>query len=311
MEHKHIVKSVDFSSDRARLATAGHEGMVRIFDVEREGADSGTAGSLAPLACLVHESGTQRPAQLNKVLWVPPECGGGGGALIAAGGADGVVRVWDTRAGDGRGAVAVSLRCFEDSEASKPPSVMDLEIVASAGALGPTLTVCAGDCVRVLDATTWAPRRAPLASPVHFREEGGCSLSRDGARLLLGGGRHGGSRQGALGVEKGATRVGDVGSDLTVFALDYATGAILDERKGHCGPVRCVRAHPDGTTFATGSEDGTIRLWDAHVKPAPPRVANDTAPSTAKYAHQHASNAHTSNYPRKNRNTNNNNTGAD
>lgn len=97
---------------------------------------------------------------------------------------------------------------------------------------------------------------------MHFREEGGASLRPDGKELVLGGGRHGGSRQGALGVEKGAKKIGDVGSDLCVHVVDVATGLISAERKGHCGPVRCVRYHPLGERFATGSEDGTIRLWD-------------------------------------------------
>lgn len=142
---------------------------------------------------------------------------------------------------------------------------MDLELTD--GKLGPTLTVAAGDRVHLFDAADWGRvKRAPIDCPVHFREEGGASLRPDGRELVLGGGRHGGSRQGALGVEKGATNVGDIGSDLTVFSVDVDSGAITHERKGHCGPVRCLRYHPDGTRFATGSEDGTIRLWDV----APP-----------------------------------------
>ena len=41
-----------------------------------------------------------------------------------------------------------------------------------------------------------------------------------------------------------------------------AEGAELETFKGHHGPVHSIEFHPSGESFASGSEDGTIRLWD-------------------------------------------------
>lgn len=252
LEHKHVVKCVDFSGDRKSLATAGHEGLCRVYDVEHGLGQT-------PVAMFSSKvEGGGRPAAINKCSWMADS------QMLVCGAADGRVLLFDARAPPSEEAV-VTLECLGASGARE--GVMDLEV--SHGALGPTVTVAAGERVHFFDAARWgSTKRAPVECPVHFREEGGASLRPDGKELVLGGGRHGGSRQGALGVEKGATNVGDIGSDLTVFSVDFETGAITAERKGHCGPVRCVRYHPDGSKFATGSEDGTIRLWDVSAATA-------------------------------------------
>ncbi|KAG0225840.1 hypothetical protein BGX31_007495, partial [Mortierella sp. GBA43] len=49
-------------------------------------------------------------------------------------------------------------------------------------------------------------------------------------------------------------------SDLWVRIYDF-DGRELEVYKGHHGPVHTVSYSPDGELYATGSEDGTIRLW--------------------------------------------------
>ena len=176
LDHRHVVKCVDFSSDRRLLWRWAKKARPSLRRRAGSGIRPGTVFG-------ARDDSDGRKVTVNKCAWT--EAG-----LLVCGAADGKVSVLDPRV-DGDDPIAI-IDVGKDA-------VMDLELTN--GALGPYSHGSVG--------RTGPPRRRRALDldqeghrcPVHFREEGGASLRADGKEIVVGGGRHGGSRQGALGVE--------------------------------------------------------------------------------------------------------------
>jgi WD40 repeat protein len=52
-------------------------------------------------------------------------------------------------------------------------------------------------------------------------------------------------------------------SNQTVKSLDGAAGKPRTSLEGYTGDIYSIAWSPDGKTLATGSDDRTVKLWDA------------------------------------------------
>ena len=92
------------------------------------------------------------------------------------------------------------------------------------------------------DATTVRLLRTlPAANAVVF------AYSDDGKLILTAG----------VGVSEDAAR-----SDTVANVWDGQTGKLLSTLKGHTNSISAAQFSPDSRTVSTGSDDGTVRLWD-------------------------------------------------
>ncbi|KAG7189447.1 hypothetical protein KM043_017147 [Ampulex compressa] len=200
-QHKHIVKSVNFSMDFGYLCTGSNEKLVRIYDLNKPEA--------APQTFSGHTNG------IRHVTFFKDD------TMLVTCADDKTLRVWDRTSGQ------------EVKRLDFPAIPSSMEVSKD----GNVITTTHSSIVTFWDSKELTKLREFIV-PTQVNS---ASLHPDCSIFVCG------------------------GEDLKMYKFDYSTGIEIESFKGHFGPVHCVRFSPDGELYASGSEDGTLRLWQTIV----------------------------------------------
>ena len=227
--HRAEVQTLDFSPNSRVLVTGGRDGTVRFWDVERQ----------ADIGVLRGHNGVVYSARFH-----PTD------ETVATAGSDRIVKLWSMdreplvhtmELGD----VKVSTTVFS-------PDGKRLAVGTFASRIVPVL---------LFDTTSWA-RASDMMS--HGGRVRSIAFSRDGALLASVG-------------DDGLLKLADLKTDSHLVTIDVRTGeqtdfiaSLMDAAKDlwtfkpgdKWKDVGAVDFSPDGTLLATGSSDGTVKLWD-------------------------------------------------
>jgi serine-threonine kinase receptor-associated protein len=199
--HKHVVKSVEFSSTSQQLVTGCNDKSLRLFDLNNY--DS------TPNIFAGHTS------NIKKVLLSKND------KNIISISDDKTLRMWDTVA------------CAEIQQIKFADTPNSIEISRD----GQILILSHGRLVELYDANDLTKLNSfTIPEPVSA-----VSIHPDRSVFVC------------------------AGDNFTLYKYSIATGVELENVKGHFGPIHCIQFSPDGEIYASGSEDGTLRLWQNNI----------------------------------------------
>jgi serine-threonine kinase receptor-associated protein len=242
LQHNHIVRAVAFPNQPRPqiLATGGMEKKLRIFDLSR-GSSASSSPTYDTSASLVtppsYEIGPGvHGGSIKSIVW------GSDRNVIVTAAEDKMVRWWDLRSRSTIGEFAVEGMV----------GTCELDNTSADG----VLSVAAGKSVYFFDSM----QPAMLIKSVKTQYDI-ASVALHGAQRKF---VTGGSSQNDTWV-----RVWDFDEEKELGKCIYSSRLMQQHRltcctemgKGHHGPIWSVSFSPDGKLYATGSEDGTIKLW--------------------------------------------------
>jgi len=195
-------------------------------------AISDVAKTDATPVILAHQAG----CGVKRAIWFDANA-------IITGSADGV-SIWDVRASKAVHRALAGIDVRDLSLGVRSPSATAAAAAAAASAspltVGDDVLACASEkSVHVLNARDLSVVKTFALS----HDVSTVALDCARARLIVGG-----------------------GSDCAPKVLEYNDGSLRESHKGHHGSVYCVRVAPDAATFASASEDATIRLWQSEIQ---------------------------------------------
>ncbi|ETN40290.1 uncharacterized protein HMPREF1541_04566 [Cyphellophora europaea CBS 101466] len=226
LSHNHIVKAVSFPIQRnpAVVATGGQEKKLRIWDLERTSTPNNETNGDGPRTPTTSSEGLEIGAG-DHTASIKSIVWNVDYNVITTAADDKTIRWYDLRT---QGPIATH-------RTERDITSCELSTNNADDADPGILSVAAGQSALFFD----AGRPGQLIKQVDF-DHGIASVgtSVSTGRFVTGG-----------------------SSDTWVRVWDLEPEKQLDVLKGHHGPIWSTSFSPDGNIFATGSEDGTIKLW--------------------------------------------------
>jgi WD40 repeat protein/nucleoside phosphorylase/uncharacterized protein YjbI with pentapeptide repeats len=236
------VRSVVFSRDGSRIASAADDGTVRLWDT--------ISGECLSILCGHTDS-------VLDVAFSPD------GARIVSASHDKTLRIWDASTEKclsiiDCGAVSNLSAVFSPDGARIASASADGKIRLWDAVSGNCLSTLSGHTDRVLS-VAFAPDGARIAS-----SSGDCTLrlwNAASGKCLSTLKGHSDSVW-SVAYSPDGTHIVSASSDHTIRIWDVASKKCLSTLKGHTNSVRHINFSPDGSSIASASADHTIRLWD-------------------------------------------------